>query len=293
LRLVLAVAVATFSVWALFVTRRPRMGWAFAGLFLVVLVWFASIRPSHDRTWRPEVAVLPRAVINGDRVRITGVRNFDYRSKTDFTERWEEREVSLAHLTSVDLFISTWKAGPIAHTFVSFNFDNAPPVCISIEVRPEIGEGFAPIASLFKQLELIYVVGEERDIVGVRVNHRSEDVYLYPIDATSEGARRLFLVYLERINELADRPEWYHLLKNNCTVNIARYAKVAGREGRWDIRHLLNRWVDSYLYDAGLVDTTLPFEELRRRSRINEAAKSAEDDPEFSRRIRESLPGPR
>ena len=108
-------------------------------------------------------------VIDGDRVRITGVRNFDYRSETDFVERWEEREVSLAHLTSVDLFISSWKAGPIGHTFVSFNFDDAPPVCISIETRPEEGEGFAPVASLFKQFELIYVVGEERDLVGRRL----------------------------------------------------------------------------------------------------------------------------
>src|SRR5262245_41842621 len=291
LRLVLAVAVAIFSVWALWLTRRPRMGWAFTGLFLVVLAWFASIQPSHDRTWRREVAVMPRAIIDGDRVRLTGVRNFDYRSETDFTERWEERDVSLAELSSVDLFISSWKAGPIAHTFVSFNFENAAPICISIETRPEEGEGFAPIASLFKQFELIYVVGEERDIVGVRVNHRNEDVYLYRIQTTSEAARRLFRVYLERINELADRPEWFHLLKSNCTLNIVRYANVAGRDGGWDIRHHLNRWVDGYLYDAGLVDTTLPLEELRRRSRINDAATSAQDAPDFSRRIRESLPG--
>ena len=291
LRLVLAVAVAAFSVWALWLTRRPRMRWAFAGLFLVVLVWFITIRPSHDRPWRPEVAVMPRAIIDGDRVRITGFRNFDYRSRDDFTERWEEREVSLSRLTSLDFYISYWSVGPFAHTFVSFNFDNAPPVCISIETKPEVGEGFAPVASMFKQFELIYVVGAERDIVGVRTNHRNEEVYLYRIRAAPENVRRLFLVYLDRINELADRPEFYHLVKNNCTVNIVRYANAAGRVGRWDIRHLLNGWADRYLYDAGLVDTSLPFEELRRRSRINDAARAAGDGPDFSRRIRKSLPG--
>ena len=293
LRLVLAVAVAAFSAWALWLTRRPRMRWAFAGLFLVVLVWFIMIRPSHDRPWRPEVAVMPRAIIDGDRVRITGFRNFDYRSGDDFTERWEEREVSLSRLTSLDFYISYWSVGPIAHTFVSFNFDNAPPVCISIEIRPEVGESFAPVPALFKQFELIYVVGAERDIVGVRTNHRNEEVYLYRIRAAPENVRRLFLVYLDRINELADRPEFYHLVKNNCTVNIVRYANAAGRVGRWDIRHLLNGWADRYLYDAGLVDTSLPFEELRRRSRINDAARAAGDGPDFSRRIRESLPGER
>ena len=53
----------------------------------------------------------------------------------------------------------------------------------------------------------IYVVGDERDLVGVRTNHRSEAVYLYRLNTSVEDARRLLLVYLERINELADRAE--------------------------------------------------------------------------------------
>jgi hypothetical protein len=292
-RLSLAVVFAAFSVWALWLTRRRRMGWVFLGLFAAVVVWEVSIPPSHDRPWRAEVAVLPRAVIDGDRVHITGVRDFDYRSVDDFTVRYVDREVSLAHLTSLDFFISYWIPGPMAHTFVSFNFDNAPPVCISIEARLEEGENFSPVAGLFKQFELIYVVGEERDLVRVRTNFRGEDVYLYRIQAPADGVRRLFLIYLARINELADRPEWYHLLKNNCTVNIVRYANAAGREGRWDIRLYLNGWADRYLYAAGWLDTSLPFEELRERSRINDAARAADDAPDFSERIRASLPGGR
>jgi hypothetical protein len=292
-RVVLAVAFATFSAWALWLTHKPRMRVVFAGLFLVVLLWFISIRPSFDRQWRPEVAVMPRAIIDGERVRFTGYRNFDYRSTEDFTVRWEEREVSLAHLTSVDLFISYWSVGPVGHTFVSFGFDNAPPVCISIETKPELGEGFEPIASLFKQFELIYVVGDERDLVRVRTNYRNEEVYLYRIQTPPEGARSLFLVYLERINELAEQPEFYHLLKNSCTINIVRYANAAGRIGRFDIRHLINGWVDRYLYAAGRVDTSLPFTELRQRSRINDAARAADNAPDFSQRIREGLPGAR
>ena len=165
---------------------------------------------------------MPRATIDGDRVRITGVRNFDYRSRDDFTVRYKEREVSLSHLTALDFFISYWMPGPVGHTFVSFIFDNAPPLNISIETRPEVHEGFDPLASLFKKYELIYVVGEERDIVGVRTNYRDEDVYLYRLRIPAENARRLFQVYLERINELADRPEFYHLLSNSCTINIVQ-----------------------------------------------------------------------
>ena len=149
---------------------------------------------------------MPRAVIDGDRVRLTGVRNLDYRSRSDFTVRYEEREVQLSHLTALDFYVSYFMEGPVGHTFVSFIFDNAPPLSISIETRPEVGEGFDPIASLFKQFELIYVVGDERDLVGVRTNHRRETVYLYRLNTSADDARRLLLIYLARINELADRP---------------------------------------------------------------------------------------
>ncbi len=261
-----------------------------AVLFLGVVAWWISIPPSHDRNWRPEVAVMPRAVIDGDRVRLTGVRNFDYRSRNDFTVRHEEREVQLSHLVALDFYVSYFMEGPVGHTFVSFIFDNAPPLSISIETRPEVGEGFAPVASMFKQFELIYVVGDERDLVGVRTNHRREPIYLYRLNTSAEDARRLLLVYLERINELADRPEFYHLLTNSCTINIVRYANAAGREGRLDIRHILNGLADSYLYRSGRIDTTLPFDELRRRSLINEAAQAADGAADFSQRIRASLP---
>ena len=291
-RLGLAVVFFIFGVWALWFSRTLRAMAVFAALFVGVVVWFSSIKPSHDRPWRPEVAVMPRAFIDGDRVRITGVRNFEYRTLDDFTVRYEEREVSLSYLNSLDFYLSYWMPGPMAHTFVSFGFDNAPPISISIEARPEIGESFEPVASLFKQFELIYVVGDERDLVRVRTNYRKEDVFLYRIRISPEFARRLFLVYLERINELADRPEFYHLLSNNCTINIVRYANLAGRIGRFDIRHLLPGLTDRYLYSVGALDTTLPFEELRRRSQINEAAQAAGNAKDFSERIRKSLPTP-
>jgi hypothetical protein len=290
LRLGMAVAFSAFAIWACWLSRRPRMSLVFIVLFLGVVVWWISIPPSHDREWRPEVAVMPRAIIDGDRVRITGVRNFDYRSRNDFTVRYEEREVSLSRLTALDFYVSYWSEGLVGHTFLSFIFDDTPPLSISIETRPEMGEAFAPIASLFKQFELIYVVGDERDLVGVRTNHRKESVYLYRLNTSADNARWLLLVYLARINELADRPEFYHLLSISCTINIVRYANAVGRAGRFDIRHLLNGLVDSYLYHSGRVSTTLPFDELRRRSLINEAAQAADGTPDFSQRIRASLP---
>lgn len=290
MRLALAVCFAAIAIWAIWLSRRRRALTIFVLLFIGVVAWWISILPSHHREWRPDVAVMPRATIDGDRVRITGVRDFDYRSRTDFTVRYEEREVQLSHLTGLDFFVSYWSEGPVAHTFVSFIFDNAPPLSISIETRPEVGEGFDPLASLFKQFELIYVVGDERDLVRVRTNYRRETVYLYHLNTPVESIRSLLLIYLDRVNELADRPEFYHLLTNSCTINIIRYANAAGRSGSFNFRHLLNGFIDSYLYYSGRVNTTLSFEELRRRSLINEVAQAADKAPDFSDRIRAALP---
>jgi hypothetical protein len=292
LRLGAAVAFAAFAIWAFWLSRRKRMPTVAFAVVAGIVVWWLTIAPSHDRNWRPEVAVMPRAAIVGDRVHLTGVRNFDYRGRNDFTVHYEERDVDISHLTGLDFFVSYWSEGPVAHTFVSFIFDNAPPLSISIETRPEVGRGFEPVASMFKQFELIYVVGEERDLVGVRAAHRRETVYLYHLNSPPADVRRLFLVYLERIDELADRPEFYNLLTNSCTINIIRYLNAAGRKGRLDIRHVLNGLIDSYLYGSGRVDTSLPFDELRRRSLINEAAQAVDGapEPEFSQRIRVSLP---
>lgn len=290
LRITLAVIFAAFGVWALWIARKPRFILLFAVLFSGIVIWWLTILPSNDRDWKPEVAVMPRAIIDGDTVRFTGFRNFDYRTRHDFTVRYEEREVSISHLIGVDFYISYWMKGPVGHTFVSFIFDNAPPVSISIETRPQVGQSFAPVASMFKQFELIYVVGSERDVVRVRTNYRGEKVYLYHLKISREKARELFRVYLNRINQLADKPEFYNLLSNSCTVNIIRYANKAGRVGRINVRHYLNGLIDGYLYAHRWLNTSLSFGELRRRSLINEEAREADQSPDFSRLIRISLP---
>jgi hypothetical protein len=288
-RQALALVFLVFGAWALWFARKPHLRLVFAVLFLGVLTWWLSIPASDDRNWRTEVSRMPRATIDGDTVRISNFRNFEFRSRDDFTPVYEEREVQLSHLTGVDFFLSFWVEGPVGHTWVSFIFDNAPPVSISIETRPEVGEGFDPLASLFRQFELIYVVGDEKDLMGLRTV-RDEETYLFHVRASPEAARELFLIYLERVNELADNPEWYNLLSNNCTLNIVRYMNRVGREGRFRPSHLLNGLFDSYLYSRGFLDTNLPLEQLRIRSRISDVARNFAGAPNFSERLRQKLP---
>jgi len=297
-RLAMAVAFAAFAVWSLWIVRPPnrkKWRWALAGTFTAFVIWWILIPPSHDRPWRREVAVMPRAIFEGDRVRLVNYRHFTFRSREDFDVHYEERVIDLSRVASVDFLLSFWNIGPVGHTFVSFNFDDGSrPVCISIETRPEIGEGFDPISSMFKQVELIYVVGDERDLIRVRTDYRDEEVFLYRIRATPEGVQQLFRIYLDRVNELYDRPEWYHLLKNNCTINIIRYSRRAGvPHARFELKHLLNGLIDRYLFGLGILDTSMEFDELRRISNITELARAIGDTVDFSALIRERLPIPK
>jgi len=294
LRMSLAVLFLVSSVWMLWRIRPARRGFlAFTLLFAVVAVSWTMIRPTHDRNWAADLAVLPHAEIDGDRVVIHEIRNFDYRKGADPVAHYERREVSLSHLKSMDLFVSySGKPGPMAHTFVSFVFDNAPPVCASIEARRVAGDRYRPLASMFKQFELIYVVGDERDIVRVRTNYRGENVCLYHVRMQPENVRALFLQYLDRMNRLRREPEFYHLLSNNCTVNIHKHLAQTRGPAPWDWAMLLNGWSARLAYQRGAVDTSRTYEELERLSRVNDRAVAADLDPEFSKRIRENLPMP-
>ncbi len=274
-------------LWAL----PAKRSWAVLAVMMTGLMgWWLAIPPLQERDWKPEVARLPRAIIEGDKVRLTGVRQFDYRTKSDFTVHYEEREVAISHLQAVDFFISYWeKDGAVAHTFVSFVFDNAPPVCVSIEARLERDEVYSVLTTCFKQAELIYIVGDERDIVRVRTNFRDEDVFLYRVRATPKESQFLFLAYLKRINELADAPTFYGPLSNNCTINIDRHAHANGEGGPFDYRLLLNGYVDALMYDRELIDTSVPFADLRKQASITAKAISSANDAAFSERIREGL----
>jgi len=261
------------------------------GLVLVV-AWWSQIAPRQDRDWTPDVARLSRASIVGSSVTIENVRNFEYRSETDFTEKWETRRYDLDRLRGFDMFLSFWGPTLIAHTIASWEFDDAPPLAVSIETRKEQGESYDALRGFFRRFELYYVVADERDVIGVRTNHRGERMYLYRLRVPPERARALLLDYLEEINRLAEQPEWYNAFVHNCTTSIRMHGQHIGEERGFDWRMLLNGRLDELGYERGRLDTSLPFPELKAKSEITEKAKAAGLSPDFSRLIREGLPDP-
>lgn len=297
LRTGLAAAFALVSLIALVGFALPRWRWrAFAihlVLFAVLLAWWRSIPPSNDRDWQPEVAVLSYATITGDRVTLHNIRNFDYRTETDFTPGYYDKTFDLSKLEGVDLIASYWMGPAIAHIFLSFSFEGGDHLAISIETRKERGEGYSTMQGFFRQYELYYVVADERDLIRVRTNYRKdppEDVYVYRMHGPVENGRRVFLQYIEQINALKDRPQWYNTLTTNCTTAIWMHSRVNPGHAPLSWKILASGYVPEYLHEIGRLGTGLPFAELQRRAHVNARARAADKAADFSRQIRAALP---
>ena len=269
---------------------RQKLG-VFVLLFAGVLVWWLSLSPTNDADWEPDVARTAWAHTRGDEVTFHNVRNCDYRTATDYTPRWETRTVRISQITGIDLAIDYWGSPWIAHPIVSFQFADAPPLCFSIEVRKKIGQTYSAISGLYRQFELIYIVADERDVIRLRTNFRKEDIYLYRTTISPAHARERFLEYIRSLNALRNKPRWYNAITTNCTTSI-RTQHPPNERPPWDWRNLLNGKGDELMYERHFIVTDgLPFAELKARSLIDARALAADDSPDFSKLIREGLPG--
>ncbi len=277
------------------VVKRPKITIVAAGTAsTAVLLWWLTLQPASNRAWQQDVARTPYAVVNGDFATIYNVRNFTYRTETDYTPNWETRSYKLSDIKGLDLFVIHWGSPYIAHVIVSFPFGGNQWLAFSIEARKEIGEDYSSIAGFFRQYELIYLAADERDVVRLRTNYRQhEDTYLFHTVATPERARAILLDYLKRVNRLHQHPEWYNALTSNCTTNIRVHtvATANGNPDPWDWRFLLNGYGAQMLYERRQLAGSLPFQELERRAYINRVARAAGNTADFSRRIREGRPG--
>ena len=281
----LAVTALGFRRW-----RRRALA-AYLALFAALVAWFLGIEASNERDWQPDVAKLAYATIEGDRITVHNIRNFAYRSETDYTPAWYDKTYDLSKLEGVDLVAVYWMGPAIAHTFVSFAFAGGEQLAISIETRKEKGEAYSTLKGFFRQYELYYVVADERDVIRLRTNYRHdppEDVYVYRTQGSIENGRRLFLEYVRQINALKAKPDFYNTLINNCTTDIWYNSLVNASHLKFSWKILASGYVPEYLYESGRLDTSVPFPELQRRAHVNARAQAADSATDFSRRIREA-----
>lgn len=256
---------------------------------IVAISYFTLVQPSNDRDWNIDQQLLAYSVLEDNIMTIYNIRNFNYRSTTDYDIEYYNREYNIDEIETIDYIVEPFGSIGAAHTFLSFGFKNGDYLAVSVEIRKEKGESFSPIKGLFRQYELMYVVADERDVIKLRSNYRKDDVYIYPIRTQEESSKqKLFLDIFERVNGLAENSEFYNTLVNTCTTNIADHVNnISPNKISFDYRLLFPKNSDVLAYEIGLIDTDLSLEEAREKYRINEKAMLYADDPDFSKKIRE------
>jgi hypothetical protein len=288
-------AMALSAVALLWRRQALRAVLSYSLAFALLMGWWARIEPRDDRAWADDVSRHLQSSRSGNELTLVNVRNFDWRSDTDYTPRWETRRYNLDRLRSVDTAMSYWMGPAISHTLVTFGFDNGQggieQLAFSIEIRKEQGEEFSAIAGFFKKFELSLIAADERDILRVRTNVRGEDVFLYRVDMTPEASRSLLLAYLAEADKLAKAPRFYDTLFANCTTIVYGMAEriVGGLPLDW--RLLASGYLPEYLYDVGALVPGFDVDTLRAAGRITLRAQAADASANFSRAIRVGVPG--
>lgn len=257
--------------------------------------WLALQRPRNDRDWVREQAVLAEPTVAGNHVVVRHVRDFHYSAPGRFAPAYDDRAYDLDSLESVWFILTPfshrWRAP--AHSFVSFGFrgPHGPEyLAISVEARKEVGETYGLFTGLTRQFELMYVIGDERDVIGQRAIFGDYDVFLYPIATTPARARAMFVEMLDRASALRARPEFYNTATNNCTSNlVAHVNRITPHRVPIGIKTILPGYADEVAYSIGLIDTSLSLADTRAKYRINDRARAwfgAGERGDFSAAIR-------
>jgi hypothetical protein len=263
----------------------------FTAAFGALLIWWQRIAPSNDRIWADDVAQMTTGTVDGNRVTLRNVRNFDWRSNTDYTQRWETRHYDLDRLNSVDMIMSYWTGPAIAHMLISFGFDDGEHVVFSVEIRRERIESFSEIGGFFKEFELSVIAADERDVIRVRTNVRGEDTYLYRLRMPVSAMRSLFLGYIDEANTLVRTPRFYNTITVNCTTLVYQMMQRIVGYLPLSYRLIFSGYLPEYVYRVGGLDQRYSIEELRALGRVSERAKESDRSEAFSADIRRGIPG--
>lgn len=284
---------SAFTLGVLIALWQGRAGLAFASFalaFAALLVWWQRITPSNDRMWADDVARISNGTIDGNRVTLRNVRNFDWRSNSDYTQRWETRAYDLDRLTSVDMIMSYWDGWAIAHMLISFGFDDGQHIAFSVEVRRRKNATYSELGGFFKRDGLSIIAADERDVIRVRTNIRGEDDYLYRIRMPLPAMRSLFIGYVEQAGRLLCTPRFYNTITVNCTMLVYHMMKRIVGYLPWSYRLLFTGYLPAYVYRVGGLDQRYTLEELRALGRITDRARQADRSDSFSADIRRGIP---
>ena len=290
--------VVGFIIWIWRSKHRNKTRGILAASIVGIYLLTQLIRPSNDRHWAEDQTRVAKVEVTDGIVTVNNFRNFHYRSETDFDPLFETKTFRLDDLNSVSLIVQKFTPSEgLAHVMLSFGIAGELPqsqedyFCLSIEVRREKGESYGPLKGVYRNYEVTHVIGDERDLIGVRTVHRPKDrVWLYPLNATPQQVQKLFLGFVDRIKHLESNPEFYHTFLNNCANGITRQTyELTPEPIDWlDPRIVLPGFSDWFAFENGIIGglKRQSFEEIKDDSRIDIRARRSGVTETFSAAIR-------
>lgn len=267
----------------------------FIFVFVVLALYLCLKNPSLDRNWNTDQKILPEVSFSGNVASIKNIRNFDYKTTSDYIVNYYDRDYNLDEIESLYYIIEPFSDYDWpAHTMLSFGFSNGDYITISAEIRKEVGESFSAFWWLMKEYEMVYMIWDENDLVKLRANYRKDEVIMYPIKTSQEKIKSLFVSMLNRANELWKTPEFYNTITNNCTTSILKHTNALRKENNdsqisWSIEALLPSHSDKIIYDLWLINTSLSLEEARKYYKINELSEKYSNNEWYSSLIRKKI----
>lgn len=266
------VALTVFLMTALHYQDRHVLIYGVWGFDLLVLLALFCIHPRADRNWAEDMQYSVQVDFVKGVATLHNVRDFFYQSETEFTPSWVTRRIPLTGLHKVWLGveqISAWEG--VAHIFITFEYQDesgeSDAIAVSAEVHREVGEEFSVQEGLFRNFELAYVVGTERDLIGLRTHVRNDPVRLYPLKIGREAVQRMFEDVMQRAMDLQEKPEFYHTISNNCASNMLYHLnKLAPIPiSKWDKRIIFSGLVDRIVFALKIVPGVNSLKELRQQ----------------------------
>ncbi len=276
-------------IWLL--SLRKLLGLV-AILATIAAIAYYAHQPSNDREWRPEVARLPQSTIEGDSLRVENLRDFRWTSETEFEERWIPATYDLRTLEQIDAIVVPFGDSDLAaHVMLSFGFADGRHLAVSIEARAETGESYSLIGGAARQLELFYLFGTEADLLGLRILHRGDRVYAFPLDVNAAFAKELLIDLSNAAKQLNEQPRFYATLRHNCTTTLLRHVnRISDQPISFSREILFPAQLGKLLYRLDLIDTDLDWPEAQKAYRVDETIRSASDLTQFSNTLRSARP---
>jgi len=236
--------------------RPVLLGTALIEILLAVA--FCLITPEYrfrgtvwQTSWRHTLEV---NALESGAYELRNVRDFFYRTETDFDVRYRTVTVDPEQISSIDAVFSHWdNMEEIAHSMLGLNFADGTTIAISLETRLPEGVDQNGLDGLYRRYGLAMLAGTPDDFYGLRVNYRGETLYVYRLDMDRQHLRDTVLSIFEQASELQRRPQFYDTLHRNCTTGLLPMLPDADHYLHGDIRVMLNGLAAKMLFEKDLL----------------------------------------